>query len=168
MVLPTVAFILGAYGIYAFCTAWPWRQGQPGRGLIRRRAWARIGLWGGLAAGLSLLAWFSLPSGEQEPRFQLASFLGLTWQDGWAASQEVKPVEPLPVKPQKSGEQPVYALLHPSAPPVAAAPDKKKAPALKPLPKAKAKKAASKTSAKTTKNAGLAAKQDKPGLCPRN
>lgn len=161
MVLPTVAFIVGAYGMYAFCVAWPWRQGRQGRGYSRRRAWVRLGLLGGLAAGLSLLAWFSFPSEEQEPRFQLAGFPGLAFQDGWAAPQEGKKVEPLPVKPQNSGEQPVYALLHPSAPPVPTAPDKKKAPALKPLPQAKAKKAASKTAAKTTKTSSLAAKKDK-------
>lgn len=160
MVIPTVAFILGAYGMYAFCMAWPRRQGRQWRERSRGR-WVRLSLIGSLAAGLGLLLWFSLPSGEQGPRFQLAGFLGLNWQDGWAAPTEEKRAEPLPVKSQGSGEQPVYSLLHPSAPPEQVAPEKKKAPALKPLPKPKARAAASKSPAKKGKPLAVVAKKEK-------
>lgn len=149
--------------MYAFFTAWPRRQGRQGRERSRGRWWFRFTLMGSLAAGLGLLLWFSLPGGGQESRFQLAGFLGLSWQDGWAAPKEEKRVEPLPVKSQGAGEQPVYSLLHPSAPPEQAAPGKKKAPALKPLPKPKARTAASKASAKKGKTPAVAAKKEKTG-----
>jgi hypothetical protein len=163
MVLPTVAFIIGAYGMYAFWVVWPRRQGRQGLGRSRGRSRLRLGLVGALAAGLSLLAWFSILTGERESRFQLAGFLGLTWQDGWAAPMAEKQVEPLPVKSQAAGEQPGYALLHPSAPPMAAAPDKKSAPGLKPLPKPKAKPktAVPKIAAKGAKTTTVAARKDK-------
>jgi len=160
MVFPTVAIILWAYGLYAFCTAWPRRQARVVRGRSRGRG-ARLALGGGLAVVLGALIWVSLYSSQPARNLNLAGFLGLGWLDGGAAEPDRR-VEPMPVKGQGAGEHPGYAYLHPGAPSGQLAPEKKVA-APKPLPKPKAR-SASKAQAKGGKVGAIALKKEKaPG-----
>ena len=158
MVFPTVAIILWAYGLYAFCTAWPRRQARAVRGRSRGRRGARLALAGGIAVVLGALIWVSLHSSQPDRNLNLAGFLGLGWRDGGAAEPDRR-MEPMPVKGQKAGEHPGYAYLHPGAPSGQVAPEKKVA-APKPLPKPKAR-SAPKAQAKGGKVGAIALKKEK-------
>jgi hypothetical protein len=124
-VLPTLALILSAYGIYACYAAWPRRRSYS----FRPRPWwrrpGRLTALGLAGVGLGLVAWLSAGSVEQEQRFRLAGFLGMSWADTWAGEKPSSRVESLPYRDQTQGDQPAYALLHPEVQARQVAPEKK-------------------------------------------
>lgn len=157
--LPTFAFILLAYGLYAFWSVWPRRQVGLYRRRSRRRRRAWLGVAGGVGAGLALLVWVYSPSCQPEQRLKLASFIGVGWADGWAAEKAERRVEPLPLKGQGTGDQPVYTLLHPEAPAGQVAPGKKPA-TPRPLKKPKLREV-SNPQAKVSKANAPSSKKDR-------
>lgn len=113
--LPTLAVILWAYGMYALIRAYSRRKNgyHQGRGRGRRLAW--LGLAAGASAGLGVALWLSLADGPPDPRLKLAGFLGTVWAEGRADKVQSK-VEVPQIKGQGDGGQPAYALLHPETP----------------------------------------------------
>ncbi|MDP3181598.1 MAG: hypothetical protein Q8M54_02130 [Desulfobaccales bacterium] len=177
--LPTLAFILGAYGMYALITAWSRRQGGKFKGRHRSRRYGWLTLAGSTALGLGLILWLCLPPDHQEQNLRFAGFLGgLGWEDGGTAAKTERPLESLPIKGQGSGDKPVYAYLHPETPPQQIGAEKKPPPArplrkpkLQKLPKPQAKGGKVSTSSpKKEKAAGKTAqksqKKKKPSSSP--
>jgi hypothetical protein len=60
---------------------------------------------------------------EESPRLKLAGFRGTVWAEGWP-DKVGRRVEDPPIKSTASGNQPVYALLHPGTFPAGLAQDK--------------------------------------------
>lgn len=145
--LPTLVFILGAYGIYALISTLARRRG----GSLRQgRSWRRLGLVLAAAAVLGGAVVLAGAFDGQHQNLQLAGFLGTVWAEGWPG--EVSPrVEAPPIKGTASGEQPVYALLHPGTSSAEMA-KKKLAPRPRPHFKRKSRKAPS-LAAKRTQTA---------------
>jgi len=117
-VLPTVFFVLGAYGVYALYAVGLDRQGRRLRLTSKsRNFWLARGLaW----LGLGLLFWFLIQLSPRyaDHRIKLAGILGSSVMEEPAAVR----VEPQPVSQSlprlKPSKQPAYALLHPETPPV--------------------------------------------------
>lgn len=156
--LPTLAFILWAYGVYALISAVSRRKSGYHRGRSRRPRYGRLALVGSVAVGLALVLWLALPQDQEDKNLKLAGFLGTVWAEGWPDKVD-KPLEYPPLKAQKPGAQPVYALLHPETPPIHVKPEKA-APKPRPAKKAKVQKAAG-PPAKVTKLSSQPAKKDK-------
>ncbi len=132
--LPTLVFILWAYGMYALISA---LAGRKGSRLRARSPWRRYG-WLGLVAttgvGLGLAVVLAHSFDQENHSLKLSGFLGTVWADGWP-EQVDRRVEDPPIKSTASGDQPVYALLHPGTSPAELAQEKtapKPRPALKP------------------------------------
>ncbi len=157
--LRTLVFILLAYGIYALISAMSGRKGLGHR--TRRPMRARYGWLGLLAAagvGLALVAVMAQSFDEQGRNLKLAGFLGTVWAEGWPGKVDGRTEYP-PIKSADSGDQPVYALLHPGTSPAELA---QETTAAKPKPAVKPKLRQNAVSqAKGTKGVPKAVKKDK-------
>jgi len=160
-VLPTLAVILWAYGMYALFSFIFQRKGGQPRG--RGRKLSGFTLVGAIL-GLGLILWCCYSPDKHDQRLKLAGFLGTVYAEG---PDRVDKVEYPPVKAQNqgAGEQPAYALLHPETPASQIEPEKK---LIRPRPNRDAKKGqtpsvhekAGKTT-KVTKNVTPSPKKDK-------
>jgi hypothetical protein len=124
-VLPTLAVILLAYGMHALFSFLFQRQGGYLRRRSRRGNFNWLPLVGGIGAGLGLIFWCCLSPGKNDHRLQLAGFLGTVYAEGWPGQVDQFKYPPVKRPNQASGEQPVYALLHPGTPERQVAPEKK-------------------------------------------
>jgi hypothetical protein len=124
-VLPTLAVILLAYGMHALFSLFFQRKG----GYLRSRSrWGKLNwltLVGSVGAGLGLIFWCCLSPGKNDQRLRLAGFLGTVYAEGWPGRVDQLKYPPVKRPNQASGEQPVYALLHPETPVRQVAPEKK-------------------------------------------
>ncbi|HEX9883432.1 MAG TPA: hypothetical protein VGA79_05660 [Desulfobaccales bacterium] len=155
--LPTLAVILWAYGIYALIYGMSRRRGGYLRGRHRGRGVGWLAVLGSTGAGLALLLYLTAFPGQQNPNLKLSGFLGTVWAEGWL--DKVDRVEYPVVKDQGPGDKPAYALLHPETPPMQVAPEKN-GPKPRPAPKPKVRKAAG-AQVKTAKAAAPPAKKEK-------
>ncbi len=128
--LPTLVFILWAYGMHALISALSRRRLRAHRPL-RRYAW--LGLVATAGVGLSLAVVLAQSFNLENQNLKLAGFLGTVWAEDWPDKVERR-VEDLPIKSTACGEQPVYTLLHPGTHPSELA-QEKTAPKPKPAPK---------------------------------
>jgi hypothetical protein len=162
-VLPTLLFILWAYGMYALFTVILQRKGGHSRG---RNRWPRV-VWlilaGTVGAGLVLMIWLSFSPDQKHQNLKLTGFLGTVYAEGWPNKVDGR-LEYPPTKAQQNpvpGDQPIYTLLHPETPASQMEPEKK-APKPRPVRKGKVTKSAatakSKASAPVTKKDKVAAK----------
>lgn len=155
--LPTLAVILWAYGVYALVSGMSRRRGGSLRGRSRGRGLRWLALLGTTGAGLALVLFLSGVWGQQDHNLKLSGFLGTVWAEGWP--DKVDRLEYPPVKDQDPGDKPAYALLHPETPPIQVAPEKT-GPKPRPARQPKVSKAAG-AHAKTAKTAAPPAKKDK-------
>ena len=127
--LPTLIFILVAYGLYALHTAWSRRHGDWLASRGRNRKSRRLMMAGsGLCLVGFIFASLWLPFDSQEKNQRLAELMvGQT--DGWLMARADPHVEYLPLKPPAVVEKPVYPFLHPEATYAQSAPEKKPLPA---------------------------------------
>jgi hypothetical protein len=123
LVLPTLLFILWAYGMYALISALAGRKGSKfrARGPGRRYGWLALG--SGLLLGLGLTVVLARSFVEPDHNLGLAGFLGTVWAEGWPDKVNQR-VEYPPIKGTATGNQPVYALLHPETSPADLAQEK--------------------------------------------
>ncbi len=156
--LPTLVFILWAYGMYALISTLTGRKGSKfrARGPGRRYGWLALGA-GGLV-GLGLTVVLAQPFAEKDHNLKLAGFLGTVWAEGWPDKVDQR-VEYPPIKGTAAGDQPVYALLHPGTSPADLA-QEKTAPKPRPIKKPKVHKAPA-PQAKGAKPTVQIAKKDK-------
>jgi hypothetical protein len=158
-VLPTLAVILWAYGMYALFAYFRQRRGGH---LRARNRWGKLSwftLTAMVGAGVALFSWCCLSPDKNDHRLKLAGFLGTVYAEGWP--DRVDQVNFPPVKGQGSvtGEQPVYALLHPETPVSQLEPEKKLP---KPRPGRTVKKAVAPSAQdKAAKATAPASKKDK-------
>ena len=112
--LPTLVFILWAYGMYALITTLIGRRGSKfrARGSGWRYGWLALAA-GGLV-GLGLTVVLAQSFAEKDHNLKLAGFLGTVWAEGWPDKVDQR-VEYPPIEGTAAGGQPVYALLHPGA-----------------------------------------------------
>jgi hypothetical protein len=138
-VLPTLVFILWAYGMYALISALAGRKGcrLRVRSPWRRYTWLGLVATTGIGLGLAVVLAHSLEQENQS--LKLSGFLGTVWADGWPEQVERRLEDP-PIKGTPAGDQPMYALLHPGTSPAELA-QEKTAPKLRPAHKPKVKKA---------------------------
>lgn len=155
--LPTLAVILWAYGIYALISGMSRRRSGYLRGRHRGRGVGWLAVLGSTGAGLALLLYLTAFSGQQHHNLKLSGFLGTVWAEGWL--DKVDRVEYPLIKDQGPGDKPAYALLHPETPPMQVAPEKN-GPKPRPARQPKARKAAG-AQVKTAKAAALPAKKEK-------
>jgi hypothetical protein len=148
-VLPTLLFILWAYGMYALFTVVLQRKSGHCRG---RNRWPRL-VWlvptGMVGAGLVLLIWLSFSPDQQHQNLKLTGFLGTVYAEGWPNKVDGSLEYPATKAQQNPGpgDQPVYTLLHPETPASQMEPEKK-VPKPRPLRKTKASKTAANAKAK--------------------
>jgi hypothetical protein len=133
LVLPTLVFILWAYGMYALICALCGRRGDKFRAHSPWRRYGWFGLVAGAAAGVGLIAVLAQSFHDQDHNLKLAGFLGTVYAEGWPEGVEHQAEAP-PIKNTASGEQPVYAMLHPGMPPMKAAQEETKP---RPVPRPK-------------------------------
>ena len=121
--LPTLLFILWAYSMYALISALTGRKGSKfrARGPGRRYGWLALG--SGLLVGLGLTVFLARSFVEPDHNLGLAGFLGTVWAEGWPDKVNQR-VEYPPIKGMATGNQPVYALLHPGTSPADLAQEK--------------------------------------------
>ncbi len=116
--LPTLAFILCAYGTYALIRAWTKRNRrrfQPYQMLRRRKQLTLVGSTGVGVGIIILIAIIGLPS--QYGNLSTAGIISASWErDSYSSGQVMPSQEILPIKPQTDAGQPVYASLHPETP----------------------------------------------------
>lgn len=136
--LPTLGFILCAYGIYALFRVWSRRHRRQVRPSSRWRQGGWLTLVGGTGVGLGiiiLIAILGLPS--QYKNLTSASIISASWgHDSRGSGQALPCQENLPIKSQGEPGKPVYAYLHPETSPAQLQPEEK-APAPRPLHKPK-------------------------------
>ena len=110
--LPTLVFILWAYGMYALISALSGRKGSRlrARSPWRRYGWLALVASTGIGLGLALALAYSFDREKQS--LKLSGFLGTVWAEGFSDKVEHRIEEP-PIKGTVSGGQPVHALLHP-------------------------------------------------------
>jgi hypothetical protein len=151
-VLPTLAVILWAYGMYALFSFILQRKGGQPRGQSRWRKLTGFIFVGGIV-GLGLILWCCYSPDKTDQRLKLAGFLGTVYAEGWP--DRVDKVEYPPVKApnQGAGEQPAYALLHPETPASQIEPEKK---LIRPRPSRAVKKPTSGVQEKSGKTAKVA------------
>ncbi|MCL4501699.1 MAG: hypothetical protein M1438_07555 [Deltaproteobacteria bacterium] len=156
--LPTLVFILWAYGMYAIISALIRRKGSKfrARSAGKRCGWFALAMGSLIGLGLAVLLVQSFD--EQDHQLKLTGFLGTVWAEGWPDKVGQR-VEYPPIKETASGGQPAYALLHPGASPVELA-QEKTAPRPRPIKKQKVRKVAA-SQAKGPKPSVHAAKKDK-------
>jgi hypothetical protein len=112
-VLPTLVFILWAYGIYTLIGTLAGRKGSRFRARSPRRRYGWLGLAATTVVGLGLAVMLAHSFNQEKKNLKLAGFLGMVWADSWP-DQVARRVEDPPIKSTPSGDQPVYALLHPA------------------------------------------------------
>ena len=116
--LPTLAFILCAYGTYALIRAWTRRSRrrfQPYQLLRRRRQLTLVGSTGVGVGIIILIAIIGLPS--QYGNLSTAGILAASWgHDSYNSGRVMPRQEIMPIKPHTDSGQPVYASLHPETP----------------------------------------------------
>jgi hypothetical protein len=126
--LPTIIFILVAYGLFALYKVFYRPQGgRPRRrGRRAKTGWLKMtaaGIGLGVLGGLCI--W--LPSLSKTDNLKMAGFLVLPAEgDRLAPKTDQRLVTP-PLKDVLTLDQPAYALLHPETPAVKILPDKKAA-----------------------------------------
>jgi hypothetical protein len=161
-VLPTLAVILWAYGMYALLSYMFQRKGGQSRGHGRKLSGFTLV---GLILGVGLILWCCYSPDRHDQRLKLAGFLGTVYAEGWP--DRVDQVEYPPVKAANhgAGEQPAYALLHPETPTSQIEPEKK---LIRPRPSRTVKKRQTPSlheksgkNAKVTKTAAPSSKKDK-------
>jgi hypothetical protein len=158
LVLPTLVFILWAYGMYALIST---LSGRKGSSLRARSPWWRfgwLGLLAGAAMGLGLAVLLAQSFDDRDHDLKLAGFLGTVWAEGWPDKVEDR-VEYPPLKSTASGTQPIYVLLHPDTSPAASVREKT-TPRPRPAFKPKVHKAQA-SQGKGHKGAMQVAKKDK-------
>lgn len=172
--LPTLGFILCAYGIYAICRAWSRRHRRQVRYCSRWRGGGRLTLVGATGVGVGLIIFISilgLPS--RYDNITSASIISTSWgHDPQGSGQTPARQENLPIKNQGEPGRPIYAYLHPETPssqllPEETAPGTRslhKPKFLKPRlhGKAKARKAVSRASKKYRASGKIRLKKKKP------
>ncbi len=153
--LPTLVFILWAYGMYALISALAGRKGAKfrTRGPGRHYGWLALGA--GALVGLGLIVVLAQSFDEKDHNLKLSGFLGTVWAEGWPDKMDQR-VEYPPIKSTAAGDQPVYALLHPGTSPAELA-QEKTAPKPRPIKKPKVRK----TAAETAKNGKVATQKQK-------
>lgn len=160
--LPTLAFIFWAYGMYALISALVRRNGTKFRTRSPGRRFGWLALVAGAAAGLGLAVVLVQSFEDQGHNLKLTGFLGTVWAEGWPDNVGQRVDDP-PIKGTTPGNQPVYALLHPGTSPAELA-QEKTAPKPRPIKKPKVRKAphsqakGAKTTAQKLKKEQLAAK----------
>ncbi|MBI4796166.1 MAG: hypothetical protein HY790_10100 [Deltaproteobacteria bacterium] len=173
--LPTLGFILCAYGIYALTRVWTRRHRRQFRSFRQVRRRRRLTLAGGTGVGVGIVILISiLGLPPQYENLRSASIISASWgQDPGVAGQAMARQEILPIKTQGDSGQPAYAYLHPETPPVQMLPEKnappswpKKKPRLRKVaPRAKAQKTVAKAPTKKDKAPSKpGAKKKKPHL----
>lgn len=122
--LPTLAVILWAYGMYALFSFIFRRKGSQSRGLGQGRRFTGYALVSGVIA-MGFVLWCCYSPDKTDQRLKLTGFLGTVYAEGWP--DRVDKVEYPPVKAQNqgAGDQPAYALLHPETPTSQIEPEKK-------------------------------------------
>jgi hypothetical protein len=115
-VLPTLVFILWAYGMYALIAALSGRKGGSFRARSPWRRFGWLGLVGGAGVGLGLAIVLANSFDRENQNLKLSGFLGTVYAEGWPDKVDRR-VEYPPMKSPASGDQPVYALLHPGTSP---------------------------------------------------
>lgn len=123
--LPTLAVILWAYGMYALLSYLSQRKGGHLRSRSRWRRLPWLTVVGSLGAGVGVLCWCCLSPDKSDHRLKLTGFLGTVYAEGWPDRVEKGQYPPVKSQNQGSGEQPVYALLHPETPVSQLEPEKK-------------------------------------------
>jgi hypothetical protein len=124
-VLPTLAVILWAYGMYALFSYLVQRKGGHLRNRNRWRKLSWLTLVGSFGAGLGLIIWCCLSPDKNDYRLKLAGFLGTVYAEGWPDRVDEPKFPPVKSQNQGAGEQPIYALLHPETPVSQMEPEKK-------------------------------------------
>jgi hypothetical protein len=124
-VLPTLAVILWAYGMYAVFSLIRQSKGTYIRGRSRGRKLTWLTLVGSVLAGLGLIVWCCLFPNKSDQRLKLAGFLGTVYAKGWPGRVDRLNYPPVKSQIQGLGEQPVYTLLHPETPANQLKPEKK-------------------------------------------
>jgi len=157
-VLPTLAVILWAYGMYALVRAWSRKKNGHYLYRSRGRRYALLALMAGTGVALGAVFWLSLGNEQQDHGLKLAGFLGTVWAEGQPEKADGRLDVPQ-IKGQTANGQPAYALLHPETPAGQLEGEKTK-PAPRRLQKPKLKKGAS-VQAKAGKPAPPAQKKDK-------
>jgi len=136
-VLPTLGFILCAYGIYALLRVWSRRHRRQARYSSRWQG-GRLTLVGGTGVGLGiiiLIAILGLP--PQYKNLSSASIISTSWgYHSLGSGQDPPRQENQPIKSQGDPGKPVYAYLHPETPSAQLQPEER-APAPRPLHKPK-------------------------------
>jgi len=124
-VLPTLAVILWAYGMYALFSFIFSRKGGHPRDRHRGHRPIWVTLMAGVTVGLGLILWCWISPDKSHQKLRLAGFLGTVYAEGWP--DRVDRLEDPPVKGQNQTAEgkPVYALLHPETPASQVEPEKK-------------------------------------------
>ncbi len=123
--LPTLAVILWAYGMYALLSYISQRKGGHLRSRSRWRKLTWLTVVGSVGAGVGVLCWCCLSPDKSDHRLKLTGFLGTVYAEGWPDRVDQGQYPPVKSQNQGSGEQPVYALLHPETPVSQFEPEKK-------------------------------------------
>ncbi len=147
--LPTLAVILWAYGMYALFSFIFHRKNGQSRD---RNRWGRltwVTLMAGVTVGLGLILWCWIVPEKSDQRLRLAGFLGTVYAEGWPDRVDRLEYPPVKAQNQTGEDKPVYALLHPETPSSQGEPEKK---LIRPRPI---------RAAKTPKNLGAADKAGK-------
>jgi hypothetical protein len=139
--LPTILFILGAYGLYALVLVWcQWQRSRwTGRRRQGRPRW--LTLTGGaifLGIFLGLTSWLAPSNSDQ--KLKLAGILGVSESEVDLAKQASLRAATLRLEPKPPQGEPAYTLLHPESPPSLLPPAKSSLGAV-PLHKPKVKRA---------------------------
>jgi hypothetical protein len=161
-VLPTLAVILWAYGMYALLSFLFQRKGGHPRGRGRKLSGFTLV---GVILGVGLILWCCYSPDRQDQRLKLAGFLGTVYAEGWPDRLDNMEYPPVKATNQGAGEQPTYALLHPETPTSQIEPEKK---LIRPRPSRAAKKRQAPSvheksgkNAKVTKTVTPSSKKDK-------
>jgi hypothetical protein len=158
--LPTILFILGAYGLYALVLVWcRWQRSRfTGRRRQGRPRW--LTLAGGavfLGIFLCLTTWLAPSNPDQ--KMKLAGILGVSEGDIDLAKQASLRAATLHLEQKPPNGEPAYTSLHPESPPSLLPPAKSTLGAV-PLHKPKVKRAGAKEPPKPRVEASLS-KKDK-------
>jgi apolipoprotein N-acyltransferase len=116
--LPTILFILGAYGLYALAVVWcQWQRsrflGRRGKG---RPRWLTLA-GGAVFLGVFLTLLFWLAPANTDQKVSLAGILGVSEAEVGLAKQADLRAASLHIDQTPANGQPAYALLHPESPP---------------------------------------------------
>jgi hypothetical protein len=123
-VLPTLAVILWAYGMYALLSFIFQRKGGTSRSQSRgHKLFRYTGVT--FALGVAIFIWCCYASNRHNQQLQLSGFLGTVYAEGLSGRVDKLDYPPIKAAIQGAGEQPVYALLHPGTPVSQVEPERK-------------------------------------------